>query len=283
MRGHWSFGAALAFPAGLCSLGCEDVARKSADHARVNVAFVADAAKSDVAQVRAGLPQGAGSLTELFKRAHPEVPGPEAASVALERARNRVQELRLAKSTFFALVLPDGRIVKNDQEQDLMVGKNFYQAFPELKAALDKPYAEARGAMPEAAGVRGKPDGQWVAQSPIREGAELRGAYVTGWSWSAYAYRLETGLRSKILSETDEGGKIPLLYVFVVVDQGVYGAPVTPAVNAKAVGDLKPLEHLGNEPWSTTLEIERRKFGLAVLAVSELGAKVAVAVLRSET
>ncbi len=283
MRAQSWVSSALALSVGLLSLGCEDVARKSADLARANVVFVADAAKSDVAQVRVGLPQGAASLADLFKRSHPEVPGSEAASVALERARNRIQELRLAKSTFFALVLPDGRIVKNDQEQDLMVGKNFYQAFPELKAALDKPYAESRGTMAEAAGVRDKPDGQWVAQSPIREGAELVGAYVTGWSWSAYAYRLETGLRSKILAETEEGGKIPLLYVFVVVDQGVYGAPISPAVNAKAVGALEPLEHLGKEPWSTTLEIERRKFGLAVLGVSELGAKVAVAVLRSET
>ena len=138
--------------------------------------------------------------------------------------------------------------------------------------------------MKEASGVRNRDDAQWVAAVPVVVDNAAAGVYATGWSWSAYAYRLENGLRSKVLGETAEGAKVPLLYVYVVVGDKVYGAPVSPQVNAKAIADLKPLSQLkANEPFVAELEIERRGFGLAVLGANKLGKDVAIAVLRSET
>jgi len=269
---------------GWAGLGCEDVGKKSAEHARRHVTPLVVAAREDVAQVRRGLPEGARELGELFQSAFPELPAPETARAALARTRDRVADLNIAKSTFFAVTAPDGRVLRADTATDELAEKNIFKAFPELSQLASKPYVETRGSMPEVAGVRGRPDAEWVAGAPIKHGDELRGAYVTGWSWSAYAYRLETALRSSVMGETPEGEKVPLLYVYVLVGDAAYGAPVAPVVNGKAILELKPLSRIkGDEVWAQSLEIEGRSFGVAVQRVAELGADVAIAALRSET
>ncbi len=281
MRASW-------IPAILCFLlvlaGCEDTAQKSADAAREHVAFLKDAAEQDVQEVQKGLPEGAKHLEGLFKDALPGFPDPQSAHKQLNLAREQVQDLRVAKSTFFLVAQPDGKIIRNDRDQDLMVDKNLFEPFPDLKAALTKGYVESRGSMPEAAGVRGREDGQWVAAVPVKVDGAARGIYATGWSWSAYAYRLQNAIRSKILGETEEGAKVPLVYVYVVVGDAVFGEPVAPTVNAEAIAKEKPLAKAqGDQPFVTKLEIDRREFGLAVAPVKALGKDVGVAVLRSET
>lgn len=268
----------------LGALGCEDVGKKSAEQGKRHVAFLTSAAREDVAQVRRGLPEGGRELTSLFQAAFPELPAPETARGALRRTRERVPDLSIAKSTFFAVTAPDGRVLRADTATDELAEKNIFTAFPELKQVASKGYVETRGSMPEVAGVRGRPDAQWVAGVPVKQGEELRGVYVTGWSWSSYAYRLETSLRSSIMGETKEGDKVPLLYVYVLVGDAAYGAPVAPVVNGQAILRQQPLTKVsGDQVWSSPLEIEGRTFGLAVMRVPDLGADVAIAVLRSET
>lgn len=269
---------------GMGALGCENTAKKSAQEARGHVSFLAEAAARDVNEVRRGLPGGAKHLEELFRSAAPGVPDPQTAAKSMARARDADAELRVAKSTFFAVMTPDGTVLRAEPPPDDLTGKNLFAAFAGLKAAPNTGYAEARGSMPEVAGVRGKDDAQWVAAAAVKVDGETRGLYAAGWSWSAYAYRLETALRSKVLTEAKEGDKVPLLYVYVVVGDAVYGAPVAPVVNAEAIARLKPLAQAsGKEPFTAELEIEGRAFGLAVLPISELGDDVGVAVLRSET
>lgn len=265
-------------------LGCEDSGKKSAELSRAHVTDLARAAVSDAAEVRAGLPEGARQLEDLFREANPELPDPQSAKDALVRARDKVQDLRVAKSTFFAVAAPDGRVLRSDGETDEMVEKNLLVAYPGLEAALTKGYVEASGTMAEAARVRGREDAQWVAASPIKVDGEVKGIYVTGWSWSAYAYRLETAIRSQVLGETPEGGKVPLLYVYVLAEGKIFGAPISPTINAEAIQKLSPLEKAqGVEAFASPLEIDGRSFGVAVKRVPELGETVAIAVLRSET
>jgi hypothetical protein len=81
-----------------------------------------------------------------------------------------------------------------------------------------------------------------------------------------------------------EAQKVPLLYAYVMVEDAVFGAPISPEVNARAIHDLHLLGKLrAGEPLSVELEITGRGFGLGVELVTELGDKVAIAVLRSET
>lgn len=263
--------------------GCSNSSKKSAELARQHVQALVQVVHEDVREIRTGLPLGAAELAKLLPPAEQGEIAAADAREALEKARNKVQDLRIAKSTFFALATPGGQVIRDDQQQDRLAGKSLLAAFPGIGAAAMS-YLETSGSMPEMAEVRGKPDGQWVAATAVKQGASVRALYVTGWSWSAYAYRLENSVRSSARSAAESPQKEPLIYAFVLVDDHVYGAPVSPEVNAKAVRDKVPLGTLReNVPFTSELEITGRGFGLAAMLAPDFGGKVAVAVLRSET
>ena len=268
----------------LLGVSCKKPSAVSAEKAKTDVVALTRATHSDVAEVRSGLPQGEKFLLPLFTSGKPATDDPHGARSALETARNKVQELRVSKGTFFAVAGTDGVVIRNDQDQDSMAGHSLWPAFPELKAALTGKYVESRGSMPEAAGVRGRPDGQWVAAQPVLQGSEVKGLYVTGWSWAAYARRLEFALSSNLRSALSEGQTMPLVYVYLVVGNDVFGTPISPEVNARAIAKLSPLRNASaTTPSTFELEIAGREFGLAVELAPDLGKDVAVAVLRSET
>lgn len=275
-----------SFLALLFAPSCKDTTRLSKEKATAHAAFLAETVKKDVEEVRKGLPSGADVLGASLKSDAAVLTDPKAASRALEEARRKVQDLRVAKSTFFALADANGVVIRNDQEQDRMVGHSLFASFPALVEAKTR-YLETSGSMPEASGVRApRPDGQWIAAAPVKVDGDTKGVYATGWSWSAYAYRLEFALRGRIRSELmgKTGEKEPLIYVYMVVGKAAYGAPVSPEVNMKAIADLDPLSKTkGDEVFSTTVDVTGRTFGLAVKRASDAGQDVAVAVLRSET
>jgi hypothetical protein len=279
--GHASLALALALIAG-CGRTDETSKARAREHAKELV----ETAQRDAGEVRRGLPLGAQQLAQRWASSGADLLNDaEAAREALNHARNKVQDLRIAKSTFFALAAPDGRIVRNDREQDLMAGASLFATFPALARAAQGPYVEALGVMPEAHGVRGKPDGEWMAAVGIDVGGQTRGVYVSGWAWSSYAFRLEFSLRNRITTElrgTREN--VPLLYAFVVVGEEVYGTPESPEVSARAIADRKPLANLGPDgSFATLLEITGRDFALAVQAAPDLAPGVGIGVLRSET
>jgi hypothetical protein len=281
----------LSILAGLSSSisGCQDSAQISQAKAVEHVSELRALTEGDVEEVRTGLPQGADKLRALWAGKESVLEDPLETRRALERAREGVQLLRVAKSTFFAVTSKDGVVLRNDQDQDLMAGKSLFEPFPALKSAALGKYVETSGAMAVANGVAGRPDGQWVAATPIAGAVagEVGGLYVTGWAWSSYAYRLEFALRSSIRSAIASAPgktKEPLTYVFVIVGDAVYAAPQTPEVDSQAVAGLKPIEHLtGEQPFSTQLQVTDRDFGFAATKAPRLGDNVAIGVLRSET
>jgi hypothetical protein len=269
--------------ASLTLVGCTKASDTSKQKARAGVELLAQAAARDVEEVRQGLPLGAKQLEPFF--ADEKAQGDAtAAKEALTRARARVQDLRTAKSTFFLVANKDGLILRSDLEHDALASKNLFEAFA-LKPAATGKYVEARGSLTEAAGVRGRSDGQWAAATGVMNGEAVAGIYATGWSWSAYAYRLENQLRSSVKAETTEANaKLPLVYVYVVVEKEVYGAPISPDVNAKAVKDSGLMGRASGEAVvDAAQEIEGRDFGIALRRVPALGPEVAIAVVRSET
>jgi hypothetical protein len=265
---------------------CKDTTKFSITRASEHVAFLVDTTTKDVEEVRRGLPEGASQLAQSLKKDPSITKDPAALRDALELARRRVQDLRIAKSTFFALADVNGTVLRNDQEQDRMAGKPLFTSFPVLPAATSK-YVETTGSMPEAAGVRApRSDGQWIAGTAVSVDGEVKALYVTGWSWASYVYRLEFALRGKVRSDLadQKKGKEPLVYVFMVVGKAVYGAPVTPEVNATSIAALDPLAKVkGSEVFTAPIEITGRSFGLAVRRAPAFGADIGVAVLRSET
>ena len=268
----------------LIAPACKKQSAVSAERAALSIGALTKAAQEDVAEVRTGLPQGVKWLLPIFTTGKPAADDPHAARSALETARNKVQDLRIAKGTFFAVTDAMGVVIRDDDEQDTLAGKPLLPAFPGLAAVKTGQYVESRGSMVEIAGVRGRADGQWIAAQPVLSGSDVKGWYVTGWSWSAYAYRLERALSTNLRSALTEGEKMPLAYVYIIVDKAVYGTPISPEVNAQAIGALSPLKNASaSTPVKFELEIAGREFGLAVELAPDLGKDVAIAVLRSET
>jgi hypothetical protein len=268
----------------LVGMGCENVAEKSAKLVIPNLKYVGDAAERDLGEVRRGMPQGAKELSGLFERAAPEKPAAVDARQELLRLRSDNHDISSAKSTFFLIAAADGTILRNNLEQDEMAEKNLFQVYPETKIGLGKDYIEVGGSWDVARGVNGRPDAQWLAVSRITNSTQTVGLFVSGWSWASYAYRLEMALRSQVLGETKEGEKVPLLYVYIVVGDQAYGAPVSPVVNGEEIVKLHPLEKAkGKEMWTGPIEITRRPFGLGLKHLPQMGEHIVLAVLRSET
>lgn len=265
--------------------GCESTGAESVTRALGHAKALVVIANQDVAEVRSGLPAGAELIAKSWGAGPDLVGDPESAREALTEAQNKIQDLRVAKSTFFALASTDGVVIRNDREQDLMAGRPLFPSFPSLTKAVDGSYVEALGSMPEAHGVKGKPDAQWIAARGVRVGDSVRALYVTGWAWSSYAYRLEFALRGQINNEVKgTRGNVPLIYVFVIVGNDVYGSPESPEVNARAIAERHPLEHLTPDgTFSGLLEVTNRPFALGIQVAPELGSTVALGVLRSET
>ncbi|MET0592034.1 MAG: hypothetical protein ABW133_04995, partial [Polyangiaceae bacterium] len=163
-------------------------------------------------------------------------------------------------------------------------------AYPAMSKVLTGEPLEMRGSMAEAAGARTGGDEQWVAAAPVRDPqGTVRGIYATGWSMRRFAYHLEEALKHDLNAEALRTGdkklaKLPLLYVFVLAGGKVYGAPVTPLVNAETIEKLDLLgKTTGDAVYHQTIEITGRGFGLAARRAPKMGADIAVAVLRSET
>ncbi|MBN2194162.1 MAG: hypothetical protein JW751_15200 [Polyangiaceae bacterium] len=225
----------------------------------------------------------ASGLPPAVATASPTTPEASAVRAALLSTRAKVQDLRVAKSTFFALADVQGTVLRNDQDQDLMVGKGLFPSFPDLKEALTGSYIETTGSMPEAAGLANRPDGQWVAANPVTYGGQVRALYVTGWSWSAYAKRLQNAVRGDVLQSLAKGKNEPLIYVVLLAGKDVYGWE-TPEVNIQAVAQLDlPAKLTGPAPVAEVIDLTGRRWGVAAKAAPALGKGIAIAVLRSET
>jgi hypothetical protein len=264
------------------TIACRRSSSVSAAQCKVHVALLAQWVKTDLDELRNGLPLGSKFLEEYVSAGKFE--DPTASREVLERARGKVQDLRVAKATVFALVDPQGVVVRSDQSPDLLAGKNLFAAFAELGQAMSGKYVEARGSIEAASRIRGGPDGQWVAATPIRVGGSVKGVYAAGWSWSAYAYRLQNQLQSGIRAALSANAKEPLTYVYLVVGDKVFGAPISPVVNARAIADQRFLGTPADAgPLVRELEITEREFGLGFVRLPALGPDVGVAVLRSET
>src|SRR5512142_947549 len=102
---QWAGMAGTAVMVFALSSACQDTTAKislpaSAKHSTALAAIV----HSYVAEVRSGLPAGARVLESLYKSGSPPRDDLERVQKVLQRARDSVQDLRVAKSTFFALV-----------------------------------------------------------------------------------------------------------------------------------------------------------------------------------
>lgn len=267
------------------AVGCENTKAVSEQTSADMIAKLAPVVKEDVEQVRRGLPQGAAKLGTTIEAD----PGQNLAALqkAIQGARGSVRDLDVAKSTFFSFADTTGIVLRSEADPDMLAGKSVFAAFPELKKATDPSSAivEVFGEMQEARGVRNGPDLQWVVAHPVKDaGGQVKGVFVTGWSFRRFAYHLEETAKRELLDATQKAGKklVPLIYVFALKGKKAYGAPVTPDVSAQAIEALDLVAKTASGPYKGSVDITGRTFGLAAQRTPELGDDAAIAVITSE-
>ena len=281
----------LGLPAFACLLlatapGCKDKGKVSAEEARGNVKLLVELSEKDVAEIDRGLPEGAKKMAaQLEKEGDAKQNAPQVRS-ALLKIRQQVPDLGVAKSTFFAFTDEKGIAIRNDLEQDTMAGKDLVGAYPDLKKALTgEAYVTTQGQFPGVPNPQG-PDKEWVAGVPVkREGGNVLGLLVTGWTYRRFAFHLQEALKRELqdrLMRENDKGKLPVLYVFVFDKEHVYGARGTPATDEKALEEVGLTAKTANGPVDAPLTIAERPFGYAAARVPKLGADVGIVVLRSE-
>ncbi len=269
----------------LVSLGCADHAKQSAGRAAENVAELAALVERDVGEVERGMPEGARRLTPLV--AAGAQPAQDAAAVrkALFRVRRDVIDLSVAKSTFFALADANGLAIRNDLEEDVMAGQNLFALFPGLAGVKDG-YVTTTGAFPNASSKSG-PDEDWLAAMPVRrENGSVGAVFVTGWTYRYFARHLQESLNDSLTEQAKAGrndGKLPIFYVSVFDKSGVYSAPLTPAIDEKALAEQDLVGKTGALPlYQGTTTITDRAFGFAARRTPKLAPDTGIVVLRSD-
>ena len=112
--------------------------------------------------------------------------------------------------------------------------------------------------------------------------------YVTGWSLRRFAYHLEETLKHDLVDDALQGRRqrapsCPSSTCSSSPGPKVYGAPVTPIVNAEALQSLDLAAKTdATSVFHQQIEITGRGYGLAARRAPKMGADIGVAVLRSE-
>lgn len=268
------------------SLAACDGAQKASEQSAVDeLNKLVPLVKEDVAQVRRGLPAGAAKLSAALDA--DTLANANALQKAIGRARADVQDLTVAKSTFFSFADTTGTVVRSEVDPDMLAGKSIVAAFPALKKALDpqSPMVEAFGEMKELVLAKTGPDTAWVAAVPIKDDkGQSKGMFITGWSYRAFVYHLEQSAKMHVAEAAKKAEKKnpPLCYIYVVKGKTAYGAPGTPDVNAKKAEELDLFGKTANGPYRGYVEITNRGFGVAAARAPELGEDAVLAVLASE-
>lgn len=284
MRSSWL--ASLIVPAALVATlpACEDNSKQQEQDAAYVLDKLVPLANEDAAQVRRGLPEGAKKLGEIVDA------DPGANLVALQKAvrgaRASVKDLDIAKTTFFTFVDTTGIALRSEADPDMLAQKSVLSSFPVLKKALEPSagVVEAWGEMQEMRGVRTGPDTQWVAAHPVKDKeGQVKGMFVTGWSFRRFAYHLEEMAKRELIdrAEREKQKKVPLIYVFLVREGKAYGAPVTPDVNAQAVEGLDLVNKTQSGPFRGSIEITKRSYGVAAQRMPDLGEGTVLSVITS--
>jgi hypothetical protein len=275
---------AIALFAALTTLvfACKDKG-KDAGEAAAQLSTLTALADRDVGEVERGMPEGGKKLAALWANGQDPAKDLPAVRKALQNTRRQVQDLNVAKSTFFALTDANGVAIRNDLEEDVMAGQNLATIFPELKNAATKGFVTTTGAFPNASTKNG-PDKDWIAAVPVKkDDGSVGGFFVSGWTYRYFARHLSENLKSQLTEKAQKSGdnKLPVFYVAVFDKSGVYSAPLTPQVNEKALSDLDLVAKTANGNAQGTVDITNRDFGWAAARVAKLGPETGIALLYS--
>ena len=253
-----------------------------------HVVFLQKLVDTDVAQVRAGLPEGAQKIAPMLAKGSADRDNPTVLKQKLSRVRSDVKGLFVAKSTFLVIVDEKGVALRNEFEPDAVAGKNLRKALPPSEAAFKGTAVEFSGTFAELAGIRDTSrDREWIAAAPVPDASGAAGSdhavLLTGWSYRLFARHLHESLKSDIMDAVRAGKtREPLWYTGVFDETGVYMSFGTPQIDEDILTKESPFEKTKNGPFHAPILITDRHFGYAAARTPAMGANTGVIVLRSE-
>lgn len=283
----------LASAALSTAVGCKSKAQKQAEAAIPDLArlekLVSDRHTDSLARA---LPLAAAALaakvTSTLSQEEAKVVGP-----AFDELRNKSDDLRSAKRSYFAITDVNGDIVWVDDPNWVVVGRKLAVAFPAAKELLDgaKPYAAGSGryggADPEALTL--------FEAATITKGDARVGLLVSAWEVHEIAEDLQRQLQTDLAMKTVKPKTrakpkdkyqlaldTPDLWVAVFSKDYVWlqdGAPQTLEDGVKSIG-LHAKTAAG--AWSGTFDVLNRGWGAAAKRLPALGPDLGLAVLRHD-
>lgn len=261
---------------GALLIGCTDKDKLAQDAASEAVDVALGLTTRDTDQVRKGMPDGA----KVLEKRLPADPVGDRMQVeqAIKAARENVDSLINAKSTFFSFAGPDGVVLRSEVQIDELAEKNIFKVYPGLQKALE-PNAglvEAYGEMDALRGVRKGNDTAWVVAHAVGggEGGKPRGLFLSGWSLRHYAGVLQSAMRTHFDDKAkgaEKTSEAVHAHVFILKGSGTYGDPEAPDENTSVVQGLDIMPKLTSGEFRAVKAIEKRTWGVVAKKAPQLG------------
>lgn len=270
-----TFGASAA----LMLSGCEDSMKLAQGKSAIALESALKMFERDAEQLRKGMPDGA---KELGVRMPSDPFGSRLElQTAIHMSRESVNQLSYAKSTFFAFVAPDGKVLRSEIDPDRLVEQDLLSVYPSLKKALEpnSGLVEAYGEMDALRAVREGNDTAWVLAHRVEsKDGKAVGLFVSGWSMRYYAGIVQDALRIEMNEKTANESKKVELYFFILKGSGAFGHSEGPDVHAQ---ELLKLDIVGKKAsnYRGGFELDDKKWGVAATMTPVFGEDAAAAVV----
>jgi hypothetical protein len=276
------------------TVGCKSKAQKQAEAAVPDVTRLEKLlAERHVDSIARALPPAAEALGAKFgDKVISPTEGPNLFPI-FEELRNKTDDLRSAKRSYYAIVDLGGEIVSVDDPNWLVIGRKASVAFDKLDAILTGKEKYAAGA-----GRYGGADPEAMTlfeAAPIKRGDKIIGGLLCAWEIHEAAEDMQRQLQTELAMKTvkpktrakakDKYQLVldtPDLWVATFNEKYVWlqeGVPQTLEDGAKTIGLF---EKTKNGAYSGTFDVLNRGWGVAAKRIPALGNGFGVAVLRHE-
>jgi len=285
----------LALTATSTALACKSKAQKQADVAVADIARLEKLlAERHVDAMSRALPVAGETLGAKFaegKEIHPTEAG--ALGPIFDELRNKTDDLRSAKRSYYAITDLGGEIVWVDDPNWLVIGRKAGLAFAKLEAILAGKEKYAAGA-----GRYGGADPEALTlfeAAPIVRSGKTIGGLLAAWEIHEAAEDMQRQLQTELAMKTvkpktrakakDKYQLVldtPDLWVACFNEKYVYlqeGAPQTLEDGAKSIGLFGKT---ASGPYTGTFDVLNRGWGVSAKRTPSLGEGMGIAVLRHE-
>ncbi len=272
--------------------GCKSKPQKQAEAAVADVDNVEKViAARHVTSLARALPQAAISLSAKLSSDKPDFHNEsKAMGASFTELRDKIDDLRSAKRSYFAIADASGEIVWVDDESWTVVGRRLAIGFPAVQEVIDgKPFATGGGKYGGAA----EDALTFVEVAPLVRAGVRVGLLVAAWEAHDAAEDLQRQLQTELAMKTVKP-KVrakakdkyqyaldqPDLWVAMFRGGNLYFAEDAPQPLVDGAKTINLLAKTANGPWNGTFDVMNKGWGAAAKRLPSLGPDVGVAVLR---